>query len=402
MAELKLAGATSRLGKKVLGVLSLVAASALILFFLDFGELRLIGGGSGDFACYWVAVTAFLKGENPYDLDVFSHYYESVLKFSGAQYPVLAAPSALFLLSPLGTIDFNSGRKIWFTLSLLLLVCAIVLSLKRIAKFSFERGRAKPVYYLLIAISFAPIYELLIRGQFASISLIVFTVYLVRRSLSAQSSETFIDGFLIGLLCWKPHLLYLNTLYAVVRNSVDKRFGALAGFFCAGSFLYGAPLLIQEDIYYEYFSHMAEATLAWQTPTAGAWLYFLSAYSYKILFYIPAIASVLYVGIDALLSRNRNHELLRHSQYAVIGLFTAPYIWTSDFVVALPAIFLSLGFIPARSRSRTIFAIVGLNLLLWIPGRNYFYDGWYLIALCLLLNLRRSIDSDSELRRDVR
>ena len=203
--------------------------------------------GTRDFVEYWAAGTQLVRHANPYDVGEIT-----LLERSAGFPPEIAArimpnpPSALLLVYPLGFLSARAAEFLW----LLLLIICLVVSVRMIW---IMHGRPKNQLQVL-GYSFAPALSCLLSGQVTIFILLGLVLF-----LRFHRSRPFLAGVSLWLCMLKPHLFVPFGLVLILWAMLNRNYKILAGTVAALGATSLIPLILDPQVWVQYFHMMKTA-----------------------------------------------------------------------------------------------------------------------------------------------
>jgi hypothetical protein len=313
-------------------VFLLAAAGALTLVVLNGPEAYLGGfgsAGSNDFIEYWSAARLALDNGDPYDPAALLAVEHAAGWPSEEPLMMWNPPWTLALVIPVALLPFDVANFAWLVLQLSLVVAAGFLLWRYFAPQDRRHWLG-----LLLTVGFLPTLSALAQGQIGPWLLagVVGFLWADRKGWDLAA------GAALALLMIKPHVTYLFWLAATWWVWRTRRWGILVGWLTA---LIGASvivLVVDSDIFTEYFLATARPPLEWDTPTIGTWLRVLLGWELTWLQFVPPLLGGL--GLLLWLWRGRvawRWELVV-SPLLLASVVTTAFGWSFDHVVLLPAV----------------------------------------------------------------
>ncbi|MCC6952963.1 MAG: DUF2029 domain-containing protein [Deltaproteobacteria bacterium] len=313
-------------------------------------SLQHIGGAPFDLLAVHAAVESWLNGHDPYQM----RYAEGLTIF---YYP----PWALPMLSPFGLLEPDTFRKAAFITSILLIVGSALLIASLLPR------SHRPLAWFLAAI-FLPCWVTLKLGQ---ISPLLLGALALSGYLFARCRNSIVGSLVLLPLFLKPHLAAPVYLFVVAR-SIRARDGTSAfALLGACSFLVALSLVVDRGLFTSYLGAWENAPFRWETPTLAALLRWKGGFTSEL------IAPVIWIlGCCAAVWIERRESSSARGLYfsAAFSVACAPYIWTYDFLLLLPAVIQLSCRGPAWTR---VAMIAATATLLLVPFSSFFEHWWF-------------------------
>lgn len=367
-------------------------AIALALFWL--AKSFLAEGVTYDGYQLWVIGRAVATGANPYDVQKLQQIWAQSIQVDYFANPALYSPLAMWLFLLLQRLPIE-----WFPFLWGLALSAILAwgTWCCLATYKVElQGRLTAILSFLNLLIFLPCPRLIVYGQTTAVTLVgaLYACSVVRRSDSPGRKSQFIAGITLAVTLLKPHL-FVPLYIFVAAQTIRKRLAYFGLGVIAGIAAMLVPVLVSEpDILQSYAAAVGLQSAfigEYYSPTLGAQLRALGLLSWpQALVVLPSFAAV-----SALLILRSKLEakagLLAEAILLLCGLVFAPYAWTYDFVLALPAVTYLACELPslrgAKSWSASLCILSSLSLLQLafefgpVNMGSYF---WYPLTLLVL------------------
>ena len=299
-----------------------------------------------DFYLLWSAGALLHEGQNPYDLETFSHQLEAIgwpsTEFAKKfPHPV----NTLWLYWMFALLPFKLSLALWSVASLVaILACSSAL----IGALAIRGGGSKGLM-LFSAALFPPTLGTIIWGQMNGVLLLGVTLFAV----GWRNARYFLAGLSLSLVTLKPHLFVPFSLVIFISELRLRRAMCLLG--CAMGFALqvGIACAIAPDClawYVQSFNGHLDESLR----ICGATLGQLVECSSSLRVVRPAL---LVVGalLSLWLVRRRGYSLETLLGVVLpISVCVAPYSWMHSFVVLIPNFLLLLERFGTRVRESTL------------------------------------------------
>ena len=348
---------------------------------------------TNDFIEYWSAAHLLLNNGNAYSPAELFQVQRSVGWSEASALLMWNPPWTLALLVPFGLLEHDTAQFIWF-------LCHSVMIFLG-AQFLWRIYAATPTFSRaawIALLSFAPVYFVLLLGQIAPLVLAGVIGFL----LAARQGAWIRSGACLALASIKPHLLYLLwpvVLFWVLR---ERRWHVGAGFAVAFAIMASAPLLLDHQIYARYLALLSDRTVVlpqdWATPTLGTAISVLVGNRNSWLRWLPALFGLLWLRFYWQKYADRWDWSDALPLILLVSVATAPFSWTFDYVVLLPAVMQSAVWVSASNQgghARWYAALYfSLCLILIIGKAMVRTDFWYFWLAPALLILYVSLIQD--------
>jgi hypothetical protein len=305
---------------------------ALLVFIamLSFSLSFIVSAGRAanrDFIVYWASSQLLDKGANPYDPTAMTslEHSEGWLQ----QEPALFnnPPFTLVLTMPLGVLSARMANGLW----IFLMVVCVVMSMHLIR----EIHGNPPNRIHLLGYTFGPILICLAAGQIVAFMLIGLVLFLL-----FYKSRPFTAGIALSVCAIKPHLLLpfgvALLLWTIHRKQARLVLGVATGILAACAIV----LVVRPTVWGDYFTMLRSEHLEnIFMPTPSAMLRLAIHPSWPWLQLVPAALACLWAAWYYLQHRGE-WEWAGYEGYLLllVSLFVAPRCWTTDEVLAVPAL----------------------------------------------------------------
>lgn len=303
----------------ILGGMVLLAVWAPI----SMGRLGLV-----DFQVYWAGARVLLHGGNPYDraalIDAYFDGGPPAWTFDPAWNP----PWLLLMLTPLAALPAEAAGRVWLLFNFVILAATPFVAWQLI---DLPGRRRAPPWLAAVSLTFGSALTLLAMGQ-------VTTWVLVGLLLAVAALKRRHDGWAgaaLLLTLSKPQLVYLVVALILVWAAWQRRWRVWAGLLAAGALTTGLVTLLAPgwlagywDLTsgYDFFRHSA--------ATVGG---LFQAYTGSGVLRLAGILTFLLIPWLARLME-REGVLTGVNAALLISVPLAPYGWSFDQVIVLPAV----------------------------------------------------------------
>jgi len=339
--------------------------------------------GKHDFLAYWSSSHLLATGSNPYDttaLRTLQHSIRPPRPGRGAIIQAWNPPWLLLILLPLGLLPFDLAASVWVFFNTVLIGAAIIISWEMLTDPSKRRG----VFVVLLAgLSFGATLQTIIIGQIVGLVL----VGLVLGVKGLQSGWHGWAGVVLLLTTIKPHLTYLVLLLIVVWSLRHRRWQVLGGMMAAGLAAGIILWIIFPGWIFAYFRTLLSLPYTvLDMSTLGSFaeaLFGFSGLKFAGLLLLP-------VALPLVRVQARWGWLTATNMALLISVPLAPYGFSFDQIVLLPAIVQIIVWLRRRDPSRRWRWIIGSSLagimlvFFWqliLPPSHYHWFVWVPLAL---------------------
>lgn len=357
----------------------LICLFTYIYYALSQPEMLHIGAGSGDFQAYWIYGKTFLNGGNPYSSEIVSLTAKS---FGLPEFiaPLYIPPHGLPIISVVALLDLDTARKLWFITCIFLIPFSLYV-LSSINHQSLHLNKRLKLYILIFI--FLPFYLNLSLGQITPLLLFIYILSLQ----IITKGRYYCAGLLVSLLTIKPHLFLFVFLTFFILTIKVKKYDFLVGLITGVMILFLPAILINPEILPIYISNMLQNQAEWKTPTIASWLYLKFNLELTTARLIPLVLGVVVFGLFVKNWKiSSPDKLLIWANFALLlSILTAPYLWSYDYILILPAQALFLINYNKAIGTKGYALLIILNSLLWLAPNNYIYDFWFILPNLIVL-----------------
>lgn len=329
-----------------------------------------------DFIEYWTATKLLLNGGNPYSPSELLASQDALGWSQSEPLMMWNPPWTLSFTLPFGLVDYQTAQFAWF-LSHTLIIFVGAKLLWKIYGGDVEKSR----YAALSIISFAPTYFALLLGQIGPLILLGLIAFLA----SVKKKAWGLAGAALTMAAIKPHLLYLFWLALLMWTLKNLQWKLVTGFMVTGIAVALLPLLLDRDVYLQYFDLLKTGRvikpLDWATPSLGTALAELLAIPDTWIRWLPSVGGVVWL----LWYWSRRAEtwdwLSELPLVLLVSVVTASFVWTFDQVVLVPAVIQAAVWLSRfEDRARAAICIgsyVALGAILLVSKIFVMNDFWY-------------------------
>jgi hypothetical protein len=292
-----------------------------------------------DMVIFWGAATLLKNGANPYDMNLIQGLATTSVPKIGTLVGgfFVNPPHTLIFIRWLAEFNLQSATLLWKLFSTALILISLRIFCQRYENLFGKSGTVREGLWVGIYLgSFAPALVLMNIGQISALSLAGVCLYLAWRDGSLL--ERFAAGVAISLATVKPHIVLLP-LMLITFDIIRARWHSLPIVISFIFFSLILPILLFASSFQQWSAAQNILPLTWFQPTLSGWL--LATFGANLL--VLRICPILFAALFMiwLTRRDRSQPELNNSIYPYLialplGLFTAPYAWLYDFVVALP------------------------------------------------------------------
>ncbi len=340
---------------------------------------------------YWAGGKLNLSGQNPYAAQLKEQVQIAAGGQPSSQYPIaifLNPPWTLPLVMPFSLISYPISRIIWLLFSITCLVLGATYLWR------YYDGPAKENWLAWVAvILFAPTISLLEDGQIAFLLLLGLVGFLY---FCISRGNDWAGGAALALVSIKPQVIYLIWIAILFWVIKQRRWTVIVSCLLTMAALTAIAMLFNPHVISQYLAMMQTSYLPeLATPTIGAYLRFFWLGVDKFwLQFIPPLAGGIWFLYYWLKYRNSWSWALALPILLLVSQVTAPYTYTYDQVVLLPAITLAVQWLnkdwkrwPAIIMAVLFIIVSILDLTLHIKLNDFWFVwlapawlAWYLIV----------------------
>ena len=283
---------------------------------------------------------------------------------------------------PFGLLDYPLSRLAW----LMLTIAVMILCAEQAWRLYNGPAQQRWVAWLLM-ISFAPTISVLQKGQFTPLILLGLILF---ATWQRQPQRLWLAGAALALAAIKPQLVYLFWVAFLLWSLQTRNWKTMlaCGLTLFASTL--AALAFNPQVLLQYQHSMGVFPLSeWATPALGTYLRLLLGLDQFWLQFAPMLAGLAWL---VFYWRKHRHTWDWAQQLAPIllaSLLTAPYYWTYDLVLLLPAVLFG-GLLLLRQRLALlpvalwlVYAAISLLDLLLHRRLDESWFGWVAPAVVL-------------------
>jgi hypothetical protein len=341
----------------VVGGLTLVFGALLVCTVLLPGYEP----GKRDFIQFWATGRQLVHHADPYNLNEVSHLEHGAGLYSKnggllMRYP----PWALTLVYPLGFLEARAASNLWLLLSL----AALIVAIRLIGV--LQGAPSSPLQWLGLA--FPPSLVCFEMGQISTFVLLGFVLFLYFRS-----DRPFSAGLALWLCTLKPQLLLPIGVVLVAWILIKRQYRIAAGLGVALFLSNAAVLIMAPNAWQLYFRLMRSPDVQFDfVPCLSDALRFSLNPKAIWIQYVPAALCCVWSLIYFWRRRNTWDWTAGSSPLLLASLLTAPYCWSYDQVLAVPALIRG----SCVTRQRWMLTILSLMFVLadfhFVLGIDFF------------------------------
>ncbi len=362
----------SRQVTAVLGVGLLLLLVAAIL------PLKAGAFGWRDFLNSWSASHLLVTGGDPYSFDALNHLNAQVAPERGITEPAWNPPWLVVALAPVGLLPYELAARVWLLINIVTLACVPLFIWRWLA---YPGAQRPPAWLVMVGLAFAGSLVQIAIGQITIVILLGVLLCLA----GLRSGHDGWAGAALVLSLGKPHLIYLALPLILIWAAVHRRWRVWLGLIAAtvlgliiatllspiwpGSYLHA---LGSNDFFVKLNATLGGfAKAIWGTDA----LRYLAVFTLFLLPWLVRLSDQrgLLTGVNVAL---------------LISLPLAPYGWSFDQIMLLPAITQIVFWITRTTdeRQRTAYAgcliaIYVLMLVMKLLGWGDYYFVWVPLTL---------------------
>jgi hypothetical protein len=300
--------------------------------------------GKRDFVTYWASGQQLVHRANPYDGAAILQLEHSV-GYSATPSALIMRnmPPSLALVVPLGFLSVRVASLLWS----LLMLASLWLSIRMIAAM---HGREKSQLNLL-AYTFSPVLACLIAGQMGLFVLLGLVLF-----LRLHLTRPFLAGTSLWLCALKPHLFLPFGVVLLVWVVLSRRYSILLGAALAFTLSTAVALVLDPLVFTHYVQMMTAARVGTQLIPCMSTMVRLGISPNSLwLQWLPAVLGCAWALVY--FRRHPDWDWIEHgSLLMLVSFVVAPYSWSMDQPVLLPALLAAL----YRNRSRNLVAVFAI------------------------------------------
>jgi hypothetical protein len=355
------------------------ASVAALLAALAFSRAPAL---TDDFMAYWSAARLLAGGADPYDPAALLAIQQSAGWRHAMPLPTWYGPWIIAATAPIGLIPYWPARAAWMIVQVACLLASAAILWR------LYGGAAQSRRPYVLAATFAPSILGLVEGQITHLILLALACFL----LQVKARRDWLAGAVLFPLTAKPLTLYLIGLTVFVwalRARRPRILGGLLLSVAAGSI---AAWLLRGAVFSEWMTFAATYSPLTQryTPTVGSLLRSFFGPERLWLAYPSAVIGLLWWGTTWRRYGGGMDWLEQLPTLSLISLLTAPFAWSHDAVLLLPAVFqvaavgwsrgdaalwillntISVGLYPLLRYRQTGYLLYPLSVLFWRRSRK--------------------------------
>ncbi len=354
---------TIRLSKKNIYQISiwvLLVISVLALAYLAPYLYKPAYLPADDFFHFWAGGYQNLHGKNPFDPAAIEllRVKQGFLPNSAWIPIVLNPPWVVALLMPLGLLNYPLSRVIWLLLSTtFILTSAVIL-------WGIYSGTPKQRWLIiLVAFIFAPTISVLEKGQNTPLVLLGLSGFLY---FATARRNDWMAGICLYMVTIKPQVMVLFWLALLFWVIQQRRWRILIS---AGITIFistSVAMIFNMQLLQQYLVMLRTYRISdLATPTIGAYLRFFWLGVDKFwLQFIPPLIGVCWFIYYWVKNKAAWSWLDKLPLLLLVSLVTAPYTYTYDQVILLPAIVLAVVWLVRGWKSRTVIILAIIFIVL--------------------------------------
>lgn len=384
-------------------LLFVLASSFVCVLVAEKQYLATVHMGTMDFTQYFSAAELWWNGSNPYDPMLLFHVEQEVNPSLTEVIRMWNPPFIFPLIALFPLLPFHHAATLWFVLSILIFLIATNVVLHW---HPHETNLVRPGLRTggLLVFTFLPLYTCLQFGQISPLFLSGVILYLRHLRFPSRKYSAVVAGLGLTLTVIKPHLFLFLYLFEGFRSLRTQCWRVLQVFTLSVITLSAISIVILPDVWLYYWQALQEPPIYFHSASLGSWLQYVMGSQSSLLQLTPMLIG-LCAGLPWLFKLDSKQS--GTYEYALLALSyslaLAPYGWSFDFCVLLPAyVWVVLaGLHASTTRQRLLAAILVLsNIVGLLTIRELQYYLWYpwltLITLCLSLRISRSTESYSQ------
>ena len=353
-----------------------MVAGSLLLGGIALAPVQLGGLGRHDFFPYWASAHLLIGGTNPYDYDAIVALMAEVVPDRETIEQAWNPPWLAVVLIPLAVLPYDAAVRIWLMFNLLAVNGVIWL----IWRWASSSRRRPPIWLPLLGLGFYAALVMISIGQIV----VIILLGLVACLAALRAGRDGWAGAALVLTLGKPQLVYLAVPLILIWAAQQRRWRVWLGLI--GAWL--MTLIVATVLSPNWLSGYLTATTGHDffTKLSATISGVVKAYTGSDALRFSGVLTLLL--IPWLLRLIGRRDLLTGVNTALlISLPLAPYGWSFDQIVLLPAIvqltvwLISLERSQRRRYGLTLTAIYVAAFGLKLAGWGDFLFVWVPIAL---------------------
>jgi len=377
------------------------AITILLVFLIGIFILPVQIPSNYDFVVMYNYDRGLLAGIPIYDHEAQLEFALSNLSTeTGLSYsaPFPYPPWYALVTLPLGLIPVQLSARIWFAVNLVLLFTALwLLTSGWLIK--------KKFIFFILSLLFLPVLEILVIGQFDFPVLLgaALIIYSVNRE------KPLVTAIALALLTFKPHLGVLLILAVVIyllclKNAFGRsalKFSILIGIFLFAIGFLADPMwpknYLNTLFSFNQISEVASCDICVSFPVILARL--LKGYSSSDLAFLLGFLIFVFLTLGCILTQKQQLRSIDYlvSLFAMITIFSSPYLFLYDYVLLLvPILLVGRSYLNIKDWIFviTIIIIPMIGFILWRREGNFaIYLSTLILFFYFLFKTKLSITS---------
>jgi hypothetical protein len=355
----------------------ILGAAGLLLLVATVLPLKAGAFGWRDFLSYWSAAHLMVTGDNPYDLAAVDRLVQEVSPERGGTEPAWNPPWLVVALTPLGLLPYEFATRVWLLLNLMLLSCLPLIIWRWLAG-----PRPRPPAWLMgLGLLFTASLVQIAIGQVTVIILLGVILCLA----GLRSGHDGWAGAALVLSLSKPQLMYLTLPVILIWAATQRRWRVWLGLGAAAALGLVIATILSPDWLGSYAPALGSNNfwVKYSATIGGVGKAILGSDEFR---YLGLLTLLLIPWLVHLI--NRRGPLTGVNVALLISLPLAPYGWSFDQIMLLPAITQIVFWITLTTDTRwravyaaCLIAIYGLMLTMKLLSLGDHYFAWVPLAL---------------------
>lgn len=361
-------------------LLFVIASSLVCILVAEKQYLASVHMGTMDFTQYFSAAELWWNGLNPYDPTLLFHVEQEVNPSLTEVIRMWNPPFIFPLIAPLPLLPFHYAATLWFVLSILIFLNATNAVLHW---HPHKTNLATPHLRIpsLLLFTFLPLYTCLQFGQVSPLFLCGIILYLRHLRFPRRKYSAVVAGLGLTLTVIKPHLFLFLYLFEVFRSLRTQNWRVLQVFTLSVTMLSAISILILPDVWLHYWEAVQEPPIYFHSASLGSWLQYFIGSQNSFLQLTPMLIGHC-AGLFWLFKLDgKQNDTYECALVALsYSLALAPYGWSFDFCVLLPAYLwvVLAGFHKNTTQHQLLAMLLMLsNIIGLLTIRELQYYFWY-------------------------
>jgi hypothetical protein len=349
-----------------------VIVGGILVLLVGAAILPMKAGAFGwrDFLNSWSASHLLVTGGDPYSFDALNRLNAQVAPERGITEPAWNPPWLVVTLAPLGLLPYEYAVRVWLLINILTLACVPLFIWRWLAG---RDARRPPAWLVLVGLAFAGSLVQIAIGQITIVILLGILFCLA----GLRSGHDGWAGAALVLSLSKPHLIYLTLPLILIWAALHRRWRVWLGLIAATVLGLIIATLLSPVWLGSYLNALGSNDFFVKlNATLGGFA--KAVWGTDALRYLAVLTLFLLPWLVRL--SNRRGLLTGVNVALLISLPLAPYGWSFDQIMLLPAITQIVFWITRTAEARRrasyalcLIAIYALMLFMKLFGLGDFY-----------------------------